>query len=472
VYLGAFETEEACRAWKEEYELEFPVIADGDGTLFRAFTNGWVPWSVLVGPDGKVVFSENEFDESGFSNAIQQMYEAPSAEKPIRQRGGSRAAGTVILGGGTGGLVAAHELRRRLPESHRIVLVDRSQDHVYQPSLLWQTVGQRRQDQFRRPLNRLERKGIEFRNDEVEEIDLESKIVRTASGDLDYGSLVVALGAQLVPETVAGFAQMAYNLYDAQGCAQIHSALEDFSGGTIGILITAMPFKCPAAPYEAAFLTESFIRKRGIRGDVEIHLYTPEHMPMPVAPPALGDSVVELLSARGIHYHPLFTFKELRPGTREVVSSDGRSDRVDLLIGIPPHQAPEVVRSTPLLGVSGFIHVDPRTLRTGYDGVFAIGDVTTIKLPNGKALPKAGVFAHSEAKVVAEQIADEVLGKRSAASFEGKGHCWIELGDGRAGFASGDFYAEPDPQLKLRRPGRTLHWGKVAFEKWWLHHWF
>ena len=473
MYVGAFETEEACRAWKEEYELEFPVIAD-DGTLFRAFTNGWVPWSVLVGPDGKVVFSENEFDESGFANAIQQMYEEPAAEQPLRQRAGARAAGTVtvILGGGTGGLVAAHELHRRLPNGHRVVLVDRSPDHVYQPSLLWQIVGQRDQEQFRRPLSRLERKGIEFRHDEVEEIDLESRSVRTRSGDLDYDFLVVSLGAQLVPETVDGFAQMAYNLYDPQGCAQIHSALEELSGGTIGILITAMPYKCPAAPYEAAFLTESFIRKKGIRRDVEIHLYTPEQIPMPVAPPAVGDSIADLLSARGIHYHPLFTFKELRPETREVVSSDGRSDRVDLLIGIPPHQAPEVVRSSPLLGVSGFVHVDPKTLRTDHDGVFAIGDVTTIKLPNGKALPKAGVFAHAQAKVVAEQIADEVHGKRSDASFDGKGYCWLELGDGKAGFAGGDFYAEPDPELTLRRPGRTLHWGKVAFEKWWLHHWF
>jgi sulfide:quinone oxidoreductase len=189
------------------------------------------------------------------------MYEEPSAEKPIKQRGVSRAASTVVLGGGTGGLVAARELRRRLPNSDRVVLVDRSRDHVYQPSLLWQAVGQRHQDQFRRPLDRLERKGIEFRNDEVEEIDLESKVVRTGSGNLDYDSLVVSLGAQLVPEKVDGFEQMAFNLYDPQGCAQIHSALDDFSGGTIGILITAMPYKCPAAPYEAAFLTESFIRK-------------------------------------------------------------------------------------------------------------------------------------------------------------------------------------------------------------------
>ena|GEM_PF-55510 len=471
MYIGALETEDACRAWKDEFKLDFPVIADGDGTLFRAFTNGWVPWSVLVGPDGKVVFSENEFDESGFSNAIQQMYAHPAAEKPTIRRAVTSAGCTIVLGGGTGGLVAARELRRRLPTSHRVVLVDRSADHTYQPSLLWQMVGQRRPDEFRRPLNRLDRKGIEFRNSEVENLDLDNKVVATASGDLDYDSLVVSLGAQLAPETVDGFGQMAHNLYDSDGCAQIYAALQVFREGAIGILITAMPYKCPAAPYEAAFLVESFIRRSGIRRSVEIHLFTPEHTPMPVAPPAVGDSIADMLAARGIHFHPLFTFKELRPETSEVVSSDGHAHKVDLLIAVPPHQAPNVVRSSALLGVSGFIHVDPRTLQTDYDDVFAIGDVASVKLPGGKALPKAGVFAHSEAKVVAEQIADEVLGKKSDASFNGRGYCWIELGDGRAGFAGGDFYAEPTPQLKMRRPGRSLHWGKVAFEKWWLHHW-
>jgi sulfide:quinone oxidoreductase len=472
VYIGAIETDETCRAWKEEYGLEFPVIPDRDGTLFRALTNGWVPWSILVGPDGKVIFSENEFDESGFSIAIQQMYARPTVAKATTRSAVGPAACTVVLGGGTGGLVAAHELRHRLPTSHRVVLVDRAAEYVYQPSLLWQMVGERRPSQFTRPLSRLQRKGIEFRNTEAQRLDLDNRVVVTGSGDLDYDSLVVSLGAQLAPETVSGFDEMAHNLYTAEGCARIHAALQALTEGVVGILIPSMPFKCPAAPYEAAFLAESFISRKGIRRNVEIHLFTPEHTPMAVAPPALGDAIADLLAGRGIHYHRLFTFKELRPDTREVVASDGRAHRVDLLMVVPPHQAPEVVRSSPLLGVSGFVHVDPRTLRTDYDDVYAIGDVATIKLPNGKALPKAGVFAHAEAKVVAQRIADSVDGKPSDAVFGGNGYCWIELGDGRAGFAGGNFYAEPDPQVKMRRPGRALHWGKVAFEKWWLHHWF
>jgi sulfide:quinone oxidoreductase len=437
-----------------------------------------VPWSVLIAPNGKVVFSENEFDEAGFSNVIEKLYRQPAArtaegaKEPARRRVASEPQTIVVLGGGTGGVVAAHVLRKRLASKHRVVVLDRSPEHLYQSSLLWQIVGQRRAEQIRRPLNRLSNKGIEFHNTEVDELDLDRKVVRTSSGDFPYDYLVVALGAQLVPESVPGFEEMALNLYDQRGCQQIHDALEDFTGGTIGIVITAMPFKCPAAPYEAAFLIESFFRKKGIRRKVEIHLFTPEHTPMPVAPAELGDTIADLLAARGIHYHPLYTFAEMRPDSHEIVAADGRTDHVDLVIGIPPHQAPDVVRASPLLGTSGFIHVDAKTLRTDYDDVFAIGDVTTVKLPNGKALPKAGVFAHFEAEAVAKQIAAAVGGKTSHAEFNGRGYCWFELGDGRAGFAGGNFYVEPDPQLKLRKPGRLWHWGKVGFEKWWLARWF
>lgn len=470
------ETEQACAAWREEYGLPFPVVADADGTLFRALTNGWVPWSILVDRDGTVVFSENEFDESGFAHAIEQLYARPAhataaAARPAGRTPAGRVGCTVVLGGGSGGLVAARELRRRLPAAQRVVLVDRVAEHVYQPSLLWQMVGERRPDQLGRPLERLQGKGIEFRRAEVEALDLDARTVVTSTGELAYDSLVVSLGARLAPEEVPGLGELGHELYSSESCARIHAALCDLEQGVVAVLIPELPYKCPAAPYEAAFLAESFLRRKGIRRKVELHLFTPEHAPMPVAPAALGDSIADLLAARGIHYHPLFTFAEIRPGTREIVASDGRAHQVDLLLVVPPHRAPEVVRSSPLLGVSGFVHVDPATLATGYEDVYAIGDVTTIRLRNGKALPKAGVFAHAQAKTVAQRIAERHDGKTPTARFDGKGSCWIELGDGRAGFAGGDFYAEPEPAITLRRPGRALHWGKVAFEKWWLHHW-
>src|SRR3972149_12109036 len=77
----------------------------------------------------------------------------------------------VSLGGGVGGVVAARELRRRLPRPHRIVLVDREREHLFAPSLLWLMVGQRKAASIRRPLSRLERKGIEVRIGEGEDND-------------------------------------------------------------------------------------------------------------------------------------------------------------------------------------------------------------------------------------------------------------------------------------------------------------
>lgn len=445
-------------------------MPDEDGELFRALTSGWVPWSILVGPDGRVVFSENEFDEDGFAAALERMYVRP-AERATAKPIAREVRSTVVLGGGVGGVVAARELRRRLPRDHRVVLVDRQPVHVFQPSLLWQMVGERRPSQFTRPLAGLERRGLEFVHAEAQELDLDGRVVVTSAGALAYDALVVSLGARLAPGTIEGFEELALDLYSTAGCARIHAALESFTEGIVGILVPMLPFKCPAAPYEAAFLVEAFLRRNGVRRNVEIHLFTPEHAPMPVAPAALGDAIADMLAARGIDYHPLFTFEKLRLDTREVVASDGRSQRVDLLLGVPPHEAPAVVRASPLLGLSGFVHVDASTLETEFEGVYAIGDVATVKLPNGKALPKAGVFAHGEAKTVARRIADTAEHREPTAVFDGHGSCWVELGDGRAAFAAGDFYAEPEPSVRMRRPGRHLHWGKVAFEKWWLGHW-
>jgi sulfide:quinone oxidoreductase len=56
--------------------------------------------------------------------------------------------------------------------------------------------------------------------------------------------------------------------------------------------------------------------------------------------------------------------------------------------------------------------------------------------------------------------------------FNGHGACFLEAGDGKAGYGSGDFYAEPAPQVQLHPPSRRWHLGKVLFEKRWLRAWF
>ena len=83
-------------------------------------------------------------------------------------------------------------------------------------------------------------------------------------------------------------------------------------------------------------------------------------------------------------------------------------------------------------------------------------------------LPKAGVFAHNHAAVVAHRIAAEINGRTPKEEFCGDGYCMLEAGEELAGFAYGNFFAEPAPQITLHKIGKTWHIGKVLFEKWWL----
>ena len=216
------------------------------------------------------------------------------------------------------------------------------------------------------------------------------------------------------------------------------------------------------------------LRKRGLADKAEIHLFTPEPQPMPVAGPELGGAVKNMLQEKGIAFHPLHKLASVEPARRELSFEGKNSIQYDLLVAIPPHRSPQVVREAGLSNPAGWIPVDRSTLETGYENVYAVGDVTAISIPGRwkpdvpLMLPKAGVFAHAQAKVVAQRIAAEIAGGGKQSEFPGVGYCMLEAGESLAGFAFGDFFAEPSPQIELRKIGGIWHLGKVLFEQWWL----
>ena len=376
----------------------------------------------------------------------------------------------VILGGGTGGLVAANRLRKALPRDNDIVLVDREKNHLFNPSLLWLMVGWRSKEQIQKPLSLLQRKGIRFLNTEVSKIDFENRTVSTSEGDEPFDYLVIALGASTFPEMMPGFAEAAYNLYDLSGAGRIRKVIENFDKGRVVVLVSSIPFKCPAAPYEAALLLAAYFTKK--HRDIEIEVVTPEPLPMGVAGPEVSNMVVSLLQSRGIRFTPQYQAVKIDPAKKEIAFQNGKTLSYGLLVGIPPHGVSPVLEGSSILGEGGWVKVNPRTLETHLEDVYALGDVTSILLPVGKPLPKAGVFAHYQADVVAHNIEAEIKGVSSKREFDGRGSCFIELGDGRAGYATGNFYAEPKPVVNLKKPSRLRHWQKVLFEKWWLWRWF
>jgi len=136
------------------------------------------------------------------------------------------AKAVVVLGSGTGGIVAASRLRRELAPEDRVIVVEREPVYRFAPSFLWVLTGDRRPEQISADLRRLRRRGIELVEAEARAIDTDARRVETSNGPIPYDRLVVALGAELAPELLPGFADAAQNVYTLDGALAAARALE------------------------------------------------------------------------------------------------------------------------------------------------------------------------------------------------------------------------------------------------------
>jgi sulfide:quinone oxidoreductase len=374
----------------------------------------------------------------------------------------------VILGAGVGGLVAARRLRRLLPATDQVIVADREADSLFAPSLPWLVSGARTARGVQRPLARLLKGAAEVVRGEIQEIDPAARRATVGDRSTDADALIIALGADLAPEALPGLASAGHNLYKAAGAVAMREAVSQIRGGRV-VLLTATPaYKCPAAPYEMVMLIDDLLRRSGLRHSVQLDMIAAEPAPMPAAGEAVGVAVKGLLESKGIGYHPSRQVKSVDPARRTLRFNDDAEERYDLLGFVPPHRAPATVAGAGLTAASGWIAVDRGTLETAHPGVFAIGDVNSIPLTSGRPLPKAGVFAHRQAEVVAKNLAHAWTGRGTPARFDGHGACFVEVGNGRAAYGGGDFFAEPAPRIRLRRPTRLAHWGKALYERLWL----
>ncbi len=381
------------------------------------------------------------------------------------------ASTTLILGGGFGGISAANALRRLLPPEHEVAVVDQTSHFYVGAGKTWIALGERTYEQISRPRAELLVPGVRFVQARVAALELAERRVVTEQGALGFDQLVIALGADLNPAAVSGLAAAAHTFYTVEGAERLRPVLEQFSGGDLVILIPKAPFKCPPAPYEAAMLLHAAFTARGLAGKVRIALYTVEPAPMPTAGPEIGQYIRSELAQRGIDYQPQKKTVRVDGAARSVVFEDGSEARYDLLIAIPPHAAPQAVRDAQLTNASGWIPVDPQTLqvKTAAGEVYAVGDVTVVPLPGrykpdvALSLPKAGVFAEAQGRVVAHQIAAKLLGAVARETFDGTGYCYLETGGGRAVKADGSFFELPHPVMRQQPPDEAQFQDKLEW---------
>jgi len=368
----------------------------------------------------------------------------------------------LILGGGFGGLSSANEIRKSLSSSQvKITVVDKKNWFMVGFAKLWIMNGTRTFENSTGSLNGLTKKEIDFLNEEILEINLENKSVKTTSKNLSYDFLIIAMGAVLAPQKIPGLMENGLNLYDYRESEKIHDKLINLKSGNIAISIMGMPYKCPPAPFEASLLIDSMLRKAGTRDSIQIHFYSPAPITLPAAGPEISKKILELVSSEKIIFHPSCKVKSVEKN--KIIFENGTAN-FDLLLAIPPHISPDVIYASGLAKQDNFIPIN-RDCKTSYENVYAIGDVTSLKVTDTLAVPKAGVFAEGEGLTVAKNIISKIQLKEEPVLFDGKGGCFIESGRGTASLIQVDMFSENEPSTKLTESTSENLDEKFQFEK-------
>ena len=374
----------------------------------------------------------------------------------------------VILGGGVGGTLTANLLVKKLRGqidrgAVEIVVVDATGQHVYQPGFMYIAMGGERAANLERPERSLLDKRVTLVVGTVERIDEAEQVVTLSDGlPLGYDHLVLATGSRIVPEAIEHFDTEAQHFYTAEAAARLRKALDAFDGGRIVIGIAGMPYKCPPAPLEVAFLIEAEMRKRGIRDKTTIDYCSPIGRAFTIE--TVSEMATPILEAKGIELHTFFNVESIDPARKVVESLEGEELPYDLLILVPPHKGQQFLIDSGLAPApGGWLPTDRHTLLVGgRSNVYALGDATDLPLS------KAGSTAHFEAPVVAERIAAAAMGRAPSgkhADYEGRVMCFFEIGDGKGTLLQFDYDHPPHPP----KPNQLWHLGKIVFNKTYWH---
>jgi sulfide:quinone oxidoreductase len=383
----------------------------------------------------------------------------------------------VVLGGGTGGTLAANRLRRRCPEDEvEIVVVDQDNRHVYQPGLLFVPFGKAAPERLVKERGSQLRSGIVFQEAACDHVDVARSEVHLAGGAiLGYDILVIASGAVLVPEeteglTGPGWMENVFTFYTPEGAEALARALSSFERGRLVVGFVDMPIKCPVAPLEFCFLADSYFRKRGVRDGIRITYVTPLDgaFTKPVASLHLGRMLID----RDIQVVTGFNIGQVEGADGRLTSYDGREVPFDLAVVVPLHGGAEYVgRSEGLGDELNFVPTDAGTLQSkAAPNIFVIGDASDLPAS------KAGSVAHFQGETLVENVLRSLAGKPPVAGFDGHANCFIESGSNKALLIDFNYDTEPLPGrypgkvgLPLLKESRLNHVGKLMFEWFYWH---
>ena len=378
----------------------------------------------------------------------------------------------LVLGGGTAGTMIANKLLKRLPpEDWTITVVDRDDDHHYQPGYLFVPFGGYRPDEIVRSRHHFIHDGIGLVYGEVDRVSPDDNTVHLADGrELSYDHLVIATGTTPRPDQTPGmlgseWRRSIFDFYTLEGAEALSRALASFDHGRLVVHIAEMPIKCPVAPLEFTFLVEAWLRAHGVRDRVELAYVTPLDgaFTKPVASAHLGG----MLEERKVEVVTDFMVERVDAERKVLVSYDEREVPFDLLVTVPVNMGADFVARSGLGDELNYVPVDKHTLlSTTYDNIFAVGDASNIPAS------KAGSVAHFASDVFVDNFLEHAAGLPMTGSFDGHANCFVESGDDKALLIDFNYDTEPLPgkypiphvgPMSLLKETYANHIGKLAF---------
>ncbi len=382
----------------------------------------------------------------------------------------------VILGAGTGGTIMANKLRKALERDEwDITIVDKEPNHYYQPGFLFIPFGIYGKNDVVKSKAGFIPAGVKFIINEIDRVEPDSNKVYLTNGQtLNYDFLIVASGTHIKPSETPGlqgreWRKSIFDFYTHEGAIALHNFLKTWEGGNMVINIAELPFKCPVAPLEFAFLADEFFVKKGIRDKVNIIYSTPLSgaFTKPKATKMLG----ELLKEKNIQIVPDFYLERVDDENKKLVSYDGRELPFDLLTIVPVNMGADFIARSGMGDDLNYVATNKHTLRSdNWENIFVLGDASNIPTS------KAGSVVHFASEILFENMMSAIEGRPLLAKFDGHSNCYIETGFGKGSLIDFNYETEPLPgtyplpgmgPFGLLKNTRINHYGKVMFR--WIY---
>jgi sulfide:quinone oxidoreductase len=383
----------------------------------------------------------------------------------------------LILGAGTAGTMVANRMSRSLDlDEWRIIIVDQSETHYYQPGFLFIPFGMYSKNDVIKPKRDFIPAGVELIMSPIRAIEPDRKRVLLENDRriLSYDFLVVATGTVTHPEETPGLREdewykTIYDFYTIEGAIALAKHLRSWQGGRMVVNVVENPIKCPVAPLEFLMLADWFFHEQGIREQVEITFATPLSgaFTKPIASRHLGD----ILEQKGITIVPDFLVEHVDPDAKKIIAYDEQELEYDLLVSVPLNMGADIVADSGLGDELNYIPVDKHTfLSNQYQDIFALGDAAS--LPTSKA----GSVAHFSVECWEENFLRYIDGLQMLPTFDGHANCFIESGFGKGLLIDFNYDVEPLPgryplpgvgPFSLLQESEMNHWGKMMFR--WMY---